>query len=396
MKQTIVALFAVCLLLACSQQEKQPKIKVKRLKLTEKDLYKDDLVTDVLFEAEGNNIDSLRKLGRKYFLEGIDYYRNKKMPAMAVRQFKKSLLIIPDPKVYYELGNALVANHNLKEAMEAYGMAAVTGFEPRSGAYLKTAAASYMLYKRENIADRYIGATLYNLEKVITYAGRLDTVSLYKDPVWAGIQNEPKFREMLISIEARNLNSLDGSLFGLFKRSFTTDVSNLEIAPEAVDMGAYTQSISYEFEQYVPEMQNATFGREVNNDFFYVGKVKETADYVALMYTSVTFSGEEMQPTYTHLVVYNNLGNIVSSKIVSCQCTPEKIKRCIINGDKITVEDYKRVWEKPFQSEGFENNRIQEHQLQNKAVFRITESGEIVDEDVPANYNDTNIFVKGN
>lgn len=398
MKQVIMFILAIGILFACGKKDKKPRLRIKKLKLTEASLYDERLVQDVLFEAEGNNIDSLKKAGKKYFLEGIDYYRNQHMPGMAVKRFKRALLVVPDPKVYYELGNALADLNNAKEALDAYEMAITTGFEPQANVYTRMAALQYQQYKRLKGTSDNIGLwrTLQSLEKLIMATGGLDTAKLYKDPQWAGIQDEHEYQEMLIGIEAKKLNASDGSLFGLFKHSFTNDASALEIAPEKVDMKDYQRSISYDFEPYVPEMQNASFGRDVNHDFYYVGKVKETSSYTALLYSSVTFTYEAMQPVYTRLVVYNNLGNVVSSKMIGCQCTPEKIKSFSINGDRITVEDYKRVWEKPYKDEGFEHNSIKEHQLLGKAVFRINEQGEIVDEDVPANYTDTNLFVKGN
>ena len=167
----------------CGNSPKNHVAKVKLQKLTEQKLYDNDLVSDVIFDAEELGIDSIKNKSRELFLKGIDLYKNKKNLYAAVRSFKSSLLIFPDAKTYYELGNALLdihSNESLKEADQAYGVALSIQFQPKSNIYYKQACAYYLLSKFSTEKESgYLNSAFYNLQDAFRF-GFTDTILLAK------------------------------------------------------------------------------------------------------------------------------------------------------------------------------------------------------------------------
>lgn len=155
------------------------------------------------------------------------------------------------------------------------------------------------------------------------------------------------------------------------------------------DMRDYKQSISYDFVSFIPEMQNSNFGRDVSHDFIYVGRLAQTPAYTAVLYTSMSYYGEYMQPVHTKLVTYDNAGTIISGIILAGQLSAEKVKSGRIDHDKIYITDYKRIWHQPIDKVAFEENTVLKYEVIAKAVYRLAENGKIVEESVPENFNDS-------
>ena len=182
------------------------------------------------------------------------------------------------------------------------------------------------------------------------------------------------------------------ALFELFKNAFpVSETATLEIDKEHVDLDRYDQSISYDFAAFIPEMENTEFGREVLHDYFYVAKVAETTVYSALVYRSMSFYGENMQPVHTTLVTFDKQGEIIAKKLIFCECSAEKIKDAKIENNIITIHDYKRKWEQPIDKVDFEDNKLIANELKASIKYKIKDTGKIVDEDVPSDYKDSTV-----
>ncbi|TAE80795.1 MAG: hypothetical protein EAY81_10210 [Bacteroidetes bacterium] len=391
---------ALFLIFSCSHRNEERVLKVKLIKLKKSDIYNADLVYDMLFDAEEMNIDSLKKRSRLLFLKGVDLYKNEKNPRLAINKFKESILVLPDAKTYYELGNALfdakLGEKSVEESLKAYQVAKVLNFQPVAQITFKEACAYYQIYKYDLMRkdeNAHLWSVMNSLEETFSN-GLFDTLMVKNDPVLAGIEQEALYKGLVIKMLAKNLGDNNSGLFNVYMHSFATDVSNLEILPQQVDMSQYRQPISYDFASYIPEMQNTSFGRDVSNDYYYVGKVKETPIYTAVLYSSITFTGADMQPVYTNLVVYSKTGEILSKKMIACQCSATKIKCCKIDDGKVTVEEFKRNWEKPITEVGFRENKIKDYESLAKAIYIIDDSGNIIAEDVPKGYNDSTIFAE--
>lgn len=398
MKNNVLSYLLVAILwcFGCSNSPVNRVAKVKLQKLSEDNLYDNDLVNDVIFDAEELGIDSIKNKSRELFLKAIDLYKNKKTLYAAVRAFKASLLIFPDAKTYYELGNVLLdinTKESLKEANQAYDVALSIQFQPKSNIFYKQACAHYLLSKFSTEKESgYVNSAFYDLQDAFRF-GFTDTILLAKDWRLKGITNLPKYHELMTNFKANQLTKMEGnSLFNLFKNAFPNGNNELVISKEDVEMDGYKESISYDFARFIPEMQNTRFGRDVSHDYFYVAKVKETELYTALVYNSISFWGEDMQPVNTTLAVYNNAtGEIISRKPIACQCSAERVRTSAINNGEIILEDYNRVWESPITEVSFEENKIKDFVLLSKATFTIDEFGKITAQDVPKNFSDSNM-----
>src|SRR6478609_2129556 len=107
MKKYWFILFFAIGITACNRVEKRYVIKAKLIRLQKETMYDKKLAYNAIFDAEESGSDSVKNESRKCFLKGIDLYKNKKDIAAAIVQLKKSILLFPAAKTYYELGNAL-------------------------------------------------------------------------------------------------------------------------------------------------------------------------------------------------------------------------------------------------------------------------------------------------
>ncbi len=384
----------------CTEESTEYFLKVKPKVFAEVDLFSKDAVYDYLFDSEENDVDSLKDLSRGEFLKGIDLYKNKKNPKDAIKLFKSSILIFPDAKAYYELGNALMETKESRESLwnayDAFEIAEVLNFQPIANVHYRKACAQNLILElgevkgEKNVYHWSVGSSLRDA----FMAGFEDTVLLMSDKRLSSYTSTEEFREVMTDIRSRKVKNSGGGLFAAFTQAFPVIQGEFVIKYEDVAMEKYSQSISYDFAGFIPEMENTAFGREVSHDYFYVGKMMETSEYTALIYSSISFFGEEMQPVNVTLATYDKNGKIISRKMIGCQCSSEKIKVCKIKDGVISIEDQQRIWAEPIDKVPFSENRVKSHDAIAKASFKIEDSGKIIDFDVPANYKDSSVIVK--
>ncbi len=382
----------------CTHTEKNYVARVKLQTLTAADIFNQDVVSDVIFDSQELQNDSLKNKSRQLFLRGMDVYKNKKDPSGAVELLKQSILTFPDAKTYYELGNALVDSkgsaENCQQAINAYNVANHLDFKPQSMIYYKMATA----YNQWRVSDQNISVDNVAQRLNQAFAGGFsDTTMMYKDEHLASFVSTPEFTKMYHALDVEKIaKSSTSGLFNMYKKSFQEYKQPYEISFKDFDVNTDRQSVDYEFAKFIPEMQNTSFGREVSHEYFYVAKVAETQAYTALIYSSVFMYGtmDNMQPVTFKLVTYDPDGNIITAKIFAGQFSAEKIKVGKIENNEITLQDYKRIWKKPIDEVAFEDNEVEKYVLQAKATFRLTETGEIMEVSVPANYSDSVVIAK--
>jgi tetratricopeptide (TPR) repeat protein len=390
MKLKLFFLSVVLYFVSCSQTKINYVAKVKLHTLSGSDIFNKEKVYDVIFDAEELQVDSLKNQSRHLFLNGIDAYKNKKHLPEAIDYFKRSLLVFPEAKTYYELGNALL-DYNQGEGTlimvdSAYQVAEYLDFQPKSMLYFKKACV-------DNLMKDNDWSALNNLRQAFEN-GFKDTNLIKTDNRISDIISSIEYQDLIIELNAGKFKNNVGGLFGLFAQSFQSVQQPFEITLDNVELKGYSKSISYDFSRFIPEMQNTSFGRDVSNDYFFVAKVIETETYSALVYKSVSFVGEEMQPVIAKLMTYDKEGNIIASKIFAAQFSAEKIKTGKIENNILYLEDYKRIWKQPIDKVPFEENEVEKYESIAKAEFIIDNNGKIIEKSVPANYNDSSSIVK--
>jgi len=121
----LIPLFAFCALLASCHLTGSKDSPSAKLSLSS--IYNADSVKWVAGNASGKN-----NAAEKEFLKGIDIYRNKKNAKGSIDKFIQSILLQPQAKSYYELGNALLDTRKVKDAIRAYDMAELLDYKPLS------------------------------------------------------------------------------------------------------------------------------------------------------------------------------------------------------------------------------------------------------------------------
>ena len=128
MKRTLPTIFVALFIVSCSSPTSK-----NTGHLTETALYNFDSVRQFSGDKEA---------AKKKFLSAIDLYRNKKnrIPE-SIDAFKASLLLSPDAKTYFELGNALLDNRQYDESVKAFLMAEKMDYNPLANVMYKLAIA---------------------------------------------------------------------------------------------------------------------------------------------------------------------------------------------------------------------------------------------------------------
>jgi hypothetical protein len=374
---------------ACTDVKTNYVARVKLSSLAEADIYNEQKAYDVIFDSEETKNDSVKNKSRQLFLKAIDLYKNKKNAAAAVELFKQSILLFPDAKVYYELGNALLDSKvAYKEAEKAYDVAGYLNFKPASMLYFKKACAENM---QESDSEIRWGV-VYTLRSAFN-EGFSDTALIRKDPFIRSIAGTDEYKSLLAEMSAMKFRNDPEDFFDLYIKSFPVASQPYEISLANAGKNS-SQSISYDFAEFIPEMQNTSFGREVSHDFYVVAKVAENANYIAVIYSSVNFWGGEMQPVSKKLVTYDHQGHIIASKLFAGEFSAEKVKKGRLENNQLILEDYTRVWKYPIGDVSFENNEVDKYELIAKAQYLLDDSGKIIEQSVPANYSDSVILVK--
>lgn len=394
--QIVASLFVFLLGFSCGKPNKEFALKVKISQLQSNQIFDRDLVMDMIFDANEFPQDSIQRIAREIFLQGLDEFKNKKNPLKAIPLFKESLTYFPDAKTYFELGNALMLFKNnqvlLEQAQKFFVIADDLQFKPQYLNHLKKAKVAALLiqFEKDVQLNDYSWYEVKNELKQSFLSGYLDTVGVKNDPAFSNFIKTYAYQQLIVELQSENLNANHLTKFDIFKNSFTNFNPELTIGDKEVGMDQYRQTISYEFADFIPEMENVNFGRDVSNDFYYVAKVAETEDYVALVYSSSSFSGEGYQPVETILAVYNHQGKQISRKLVSCRCSAERIKTCSFKNGEFEIAERKVNWEKPLKETAIYENRISSTELIVKAEFSLQNDGLIKGEDVPSIFNDSN------
>ncbi len=331
-------------------------------------IYSNDLVVNYIFDNEERDIDSVRQASKRLFLQAIDLYKNKKNFDEAIPAFKKSIALYPEAKAYNELGNLLFEKAQYDECLKAYSMAVNMNYSPLADTYFNMACAEASVEKHWNI-NTYLENAFKN--------GFRDSARYVSDQHLQSIRSERYYNDYLLS-QFRSGVKQENIKFDLFLKEF----SQLEI-PFAIkdkNTGAYDSEayISYDYSEFVDEMENVSFGRDVSNEFCHIGVLKHTDNYTALLYSSVEMmGGDQYNPVYTMIVTYNPKGEQISKKVFACQCSAEKIKVGSYDGSVLTIEEKTVNWEKPFNSIPPDENKIIDYTIVETTNYTIDESGTI-------------------
>jgi hypothetical protein len=349
-------------LFACNSSSK----KAGSIHLTTDNLYDRDTVLLVAHSAAEKN-----SAADKLFLDGIDKYRNKKSPAGGITSFKQSILLKPQAKAYYELGNALFDKQELKEAVKAYAIAELLDYKPMHKV-LYNMACAYSLQGDQKTAKYYLVSAIE--------FGYSNVKNIFADKDLKGLraEDEQSFRSDVTAAlsGATDPEKLQWNLFWHEFKPLNFPVSlDMKYADKLGE-----DYISYDYERFVPEMRNAQFSREVGSEYYHVGLVKNSDSVKTLIYAVRDVVMEGSAPAQYYIVSFDKLGKLVDKLLIGGQKQldePFKVATVQENGT-IQIGLFKQVYEKNPDTAGYEDNKLLESKEIDKETYAITADGHFV------------------
>ena len=371
---------AALVVFACNNNDKPPHAVAATTRLNANTLYNVDSIKAVL--ASGNS--ALQAAAKKKFLEGIDLYKNKKQIAECITAFKASLMLSPSEKTYFELGGALADNKNYPEALQALQIAEQMDYSPLANVLYKKAVVYASLPGNEVCAD---GFTKVN-DSIAMHLMEVALQTGYSKP--ADFLHEKAFDSIRINNDWYFKNAYHTAMSGNkdpeklawdnYKNEFKDITLPLAINTVWIYQQTYENAIGYDYEKFVPEMRTGKFSREVENEYFYVGKVREDSVFTALLYAGKNMwltDGRGYSPVYFYLVTYSPAGKILDKMIVGGQKTfTDNFKDLLVKPNlTMEIKEFKNIYEKDPAKDGYENNKVTKSELLATSYYRINAKG---------------------
>ncbi|MBV7528770.1 hypothetical protein [Chitinophaga sp. sic0106] len=355
----------VALLAACDGKSAKEKKLAADFQFTAAVLYNEDSV-----KLAAKLLDDNKVAAEKKFLEAVDVYRNKKQYREGADLFKASLLLQPQAKTYYELGNALLDAEKNLEAIDAYSMAEALNYKPLHKLLYNKACA----YAKSDSTQR----SLEQLVAAIEF-GYTNMDNIMKDRDLASLRENAYNFNAKVHEAFSGIGDADKLQWNMFLRDFKpmelpvtfdkTFISNKELT-----------GIPYDYERYVSEMRNVKFERETGSLYYYVGLIRKDTAYKTLCYAVDDKALEDYKWPYYLLVSYDNKGKLIDKLLVGGQKLDENPYRVgEVNGNgEITVTDFEITYEKPVSETRFNENKELESKELNKEYYTIAADGHFV------------------
>lgn len=291
------------------------------------------------------------QVANKLFLDGLDAYRNNNNPEEAIELFTSSIIKHPSPKAYYELGNAYIDMKMYDQSIEAYSMAEQLGYEPFSK-LLYNMACAYSLAQNNTEAGKY-------LEYAIK-AGYVNLEHIESDPDLDYLRSSSYLYKSHLENAILGMSDANNLFFLHFKKRFPKVKTPLNI--ETRLPSAYFEEngyITYDYEQFISEMRDEKFSREVSKGFFYYAALHTTGDFSALIYIMRDeFMGDE-SPLLFRLATFTEDGKIIDKKEIAGQeAFAATIKKTRIERDTIFTYTCQENYEKDPFKHGYNDNPV--------------------------------------
>ncbi|TNE80634.1 MAG: hypothetical protein EP332_06995 [Bacteroidetes bacterium] len=375
--RTLVAILGLIVLSTACKEQVNYILKPQMRELSLDKIYNLGEVEAVLFDKQELASDSVSKASQQLFLKGAEMLYNVKHMGAASAYFKESIVALPNAKTYFELGNALNQSNtekDLREADDAYRMAEYLGFEPRfSISYQKAINEAKMV----KLGFGYEGSVKEMLLQAINQGFR-DTVKLKQNANLATYLDYPEVSLALAKLSS-GTNADADPMLKAFLKGFGKVQDRFHVDTTMLMMEDKFRSVAYDFNEFIPEMQNMSFGREVSHQYYYVAKVAETESYVAVIYAAISF-WEELSPVTFTLSTFNKDGVRIASLPIACTCKMDEVRMAEFRKGEIRVETWERKWLHDLEKVPYYNNAVSSYSYQDVKKYRIADDGTIVDE----------------
>jgi hypothetical protein len=373
-------LVTATIFIACNNNDKPAITAATTTRLTESTLYNTDSVRAALASTN----DALQSDAKKKFLEAIDLIKNKKQIAQSIAAFKASLLIYPSEKTYFELGSALAENKNYEEALKALDIAEQMDYSPLANILYKKSLIYATMPNSAISTDGYTkinDSLALHFMEVALQTGYAKPTDFLKEKAFDSLRFNSDWYFKNVYHTAMSGNKDPEKLaWDNYRDEFKELTLPLAINTAWIYQQNYENAIGYDYEKFVPEMRTGKFSREVENEYFYVGKIKEDSAFTALLYAGKNMwltDGRGYNPVYFYLVTYNPQGKILDKMQVGGQKTfTDNFKNVTLKENlSLEIKEFKNVYEKDPSKDGYENNKVVKSELLTTAYYRINAKG---------------------
>ena len=353
--------------------------------LTESSIYDIDSVRATL--GGGNEKAAAKKLG-----QAIDIYKNVKDPAKSIDLFKSAIRLTPSPRAYYELGSALLDDGRYAESIRALRIAEKLGYSPLANVMFKLSAAYADHHKGDAVPDDWRTTDSLSLHymEVAIQMGFAHPEQFRSGELFKRMVNDYAFNAVYTA--ALSGGSGSGNPEKMLWHTFTTEFAPVELPLTIntvwIQSHKLENSISYDYEKFIPEMRNAKFSREVENDYYYYALVKKDPAYTALLYAgknNFLSDANQNSPVFFFLVTYDGDGKIIDKMPVAGQKNFTATLKVFTMQPNyaFVVKDYKNIFKYDPETVGYDSNYVVKSEPLGISSYRIAPNGKFEKTDAP-------------
>ena len=344
------------------------------------------------------NIDSVRavinagdeKGSGKKLSAAIDIYLNVKDAAKSIPIFKSAIRLKPSAKAYFQLGCALLDDDRPREAVKALHIAEQLDYSPLANVMFRLSAAYARSRKADGPDNMQSDSLALHYMEVALQMGYARPEQFRTMDYFAGMRDEYRFGPTYNAALSGNGASMDPEkmLWKTFTGEFESLDLPLTINTVWIQAHAPKNSISFDYEKFIPEMRNAKFSREVEKEYYYFALLKKDAAYTALLYAgknNFLSDANQQNPVFFILTTYDANGKIIDKMDVAGQRTfTDTWKVLSIRPDySFEVKDYKNIFKYDPEQVGYDSNYVVRSEPLGTAVYRIAANGKFEKTDAP-------------
>jgi len=346
------------------------------------------------------DIDSVRlatgggneKAAAKKLAQALDIYLNVKDAAKSIPIFKNAIRMNPSPRAYYELGCALLDDGRYDESIRALHIAEQLGYSPRPNVMFRLSAAYADHGNGGERPDNWRTTDSLSLHymEVAIQMGFGHPEQFRNGAFFKRMNNDYSFNTVYTA--ALSGGSASGNPEKMLWKTFTTEFPPVEL-PLTINTvwiqgHKLENSISYDYEKFIPEMRNAKFSREVENDYYYCALVKKDPAYTALLYAgknNFLTDANQNSPTFFFLVTYDGDGKIIDKLPVAGQKNFTATWKVFSMQPNyaFVVKDFKNVFKYDPETVGYDSNYVVKSEPLAITSYRIAANGKFEKTDAP-------------
>lgn len=371
MKNALVLIIPISILLSsCGDPAKKEISKSEPVVVTQLELDEILDVTKVSNYLKAKT--EVSKEANELFLKGVDASINKNLPDSAKFYFEHAIQLNPSPNTYYELGNVYKALNDFDKSLVAYQLAERLDYSPYSNILYQTASI-YSLKKDEDNAAKYL--------ELAFQAGFVNLDKMNQDPSLKYLREDVEYLFLeAVKRGTRGTSNLETMMWMQFKRKFNIPAYPVKINGElTMDELETLGNISFEFDQFIPEMRNSRFSRDVGQTMHYGYVVGENSTVTALLYLEHSYYNGDWFPNIFTLITFNKDGKKIDKlRLEGVELKANELVNIeLAKPFQLTAQILEMGYEKPMEEDGLWDNRVVSRTPISSYNIVVSEAGKI-------------------